>query len=248
MNVLDELVAAARQRVKDLPNREPKELPRGLSLGDALRGKERLKVIAEFKQASPSAGAIADRDPATQVKLYADAGASAVSVLTESSRFGGSFDHLAQAARAVSIPVLMKDFVIDTAQVRMAALLGARGVLLIARCLSDSLLKALASECRRYGLAALVECHDADEVSRAVKIPDAVIGVNNRDLDTFEIHRDLAPRLLREVPEERVAVAESGYLKPEDVAELRGIANAVLVGSALMTHDDPTAFIRGVVG
>ena len=251
MNVLDELVAAARQRVKDLPNREPKEPPRGLSLGEALRGKDRLKVLAEFKQASPSAGSIADRDPATQVKLYADAGASAVSVLTEPSRFGGSFDDLAQAVRAlqaVSVPVLMKDFVIDTAQVRMAALLGARGVLLIARCLSDSLLKALASECRRYGLTALVECHDADEVSRALEIRDAVIGVNNRDLDTLEVHRDLALRLLREVPEERVAVAESGYLKPEDVAELRGIANAVLVGSALMKHDDPTAFIRGVIG
>ncbi len=248
MNVLDELVAAARQRVKDLPNREPKELPRGLSLGDALRGQDRLKVIAEFKQASPSAGSIADRDPAAQVKLYADAGASAVSVLTEPSRFGGSFDDLEQAVQAVSIPILMKDFVVDTAQIRMAACLGARGVLLIARCLSDSQLDDLASACRGYGLSALVECHDADEVSRAVEIPDAVIGINNRDLDTFEIHRDLAPRLLREVPEERVVVAESGYLKPEDVAELRGMANAVLVGSALMKHDDPAAFIRGVIG
>ena len=251
MNVLDELVAAARQRVKDLPNREPKELPRGLSLGDALRGKERLKVIAEFKQASPSAGAIADKDPASQVKLYADAGASAVSVLTEPSRFGGSFDDLEQAVhalRAVSVPILMKDFVVDTAQIRMAACLGARGVLLIARCLSDSQLDELASASRGYGLSALVECHDADEVSRALEIPDAVIGVNNRDLDTFEIHRDLATRLLRDVPEERLAVAESGYLKPEDAAELRGIANAVLVGSALMKHDDPTTFIRGVIG
>ena len=248
MNVLDELVAAARQRVKDLPNQEPKEPPKGLSLCDALRGKERLKVIAEFKQASPSAGAIAEKDPAVQVKLYADAGASAVSVLTEPSRFGGSFDDLEQAVQAVSIPILMKDFVVDPAQIRMAACLGARGVLLIARCLSDAQLDELASASRGYGLTALVECHDAEEVSRAVAIPDAVIGVNNRDLDTFEIHRELARLLLREVPEERVVVAESGYLKPEDVADLRGIANAVLVGSALMKHDDPTAFIRGVIG
>jgi indole-3-glycerol phosphate synthase len=203
--------------------------------------------MAEFKRASPSAGAIADRDPAAQVKLYARAGASAVSVLTESSRFGGSFDHLEQAARAVSVPVLMKDFVVDAAQIRMAASLGARGILLIARCLSDSQLKDLASDCSRYGLTALVECHDADEVSRALQIPDAVIGVNNRDLDTFEIHRDLAPRLLREVPADRVAVAESGYQKPEDTAELRGLADAVLIGSALMKDDDPGAFIRGVI-
>ena len=246
MNVLDELVAAARRRAKDLPNREPSQPPQGSSLYRALRGKERLKVIAEFKQASPSAGAIADKDPASQVKLYAAAGAAAVSVLTEPSRFGGSLDHLEQAVGAVSIPVLMKDFVVDTSQIRIAACLGARGVLLIARCLSDSLLRELASSCHHYGLTALVECHDADEVARALDIPEVVIGVNNRDLDTFEIRRELAPRLLRDIPEERVVVAESGYLRPEDTTELKGIADAVVIGSALMMHDDPAAFIREV--
>ncbi|MGH9459598.1 MAG: indole-3-glycerol phosphate synthase TrpC [Vicinamibacteria bacterium] len=248
MNVLDELVAAARERVKDLPNREPRELPRGVTLGDALRGKDRLKVIAEFKQASPSAGSIAQRDPAAQVRLYAEAGAAAVSVLTEPSRFGGSFDDLQQAVEAVGVPVLMKDFVVDAAQIRMAACLGARGVLLIARCLSDAQLRELASTCRGYGLGALVECHDAEEVSRALALPEVVIGVNNRDLDTFEIRRDLAPRLLRDLPSDRVAVAESGYLKPRDTVELRGVADAVLIGSALMKDRDPGAFIRGVIG
>jgi len=248
MNVLDELVAAARERVKDLPNREPREPPRGISLGDALRGKDRLKVIAEFKQASPSAGSIAQRDPAAQVRLYAEAGAAAVSVLTEPSQFGGSFDDLQQAVEAVGIPVLMKDFVIDAAQIRMAACLGARGVLLIARCLSDAQLRELASTCQSYGLGALVECHDAEEVSRALALPEVVIGVNNRDLDTFEIRRDLAPRLLRDLPLDRVAVAESGYLEPGDTVELRGVADAVLIGSALMKDADPGAFIRGVIG
>jgi indole-3-glycerol phosphate synthase len=248
MNVLDELVAAARERVKELPNREPQKLPSGISFTDALRGKDQLKVIAEFKQASPSAGSIAQRDPAAQVRLYADAGAAAVSVLTEPSSFGGSFDDLERAVQAVDIPVLMKDFVIDPAQIKMAACLGARGVLLIARCLSDSQLQELASACRGYGLGALVECHDAEEVSRALALPEVVIGVNNRDLDTFEVRRDLAPRLLREVPADRVAVAESGYLKPEDTVELRGVADAVLIGSALMKDSDPGAFIRGVIG
>ncbi|HEY7700578.1 MAG TPA: indole-3-glycerol-phosphate synthase, partial [Vicinamibacteria bacterium] len=208
MNVLDELVAAARERVKELPNREPQKLPSGISFSDALRGRERLKVIAEFKQASPSAGSIAQRDPAVQVRLYADAGAAAVSVLTEPSRFGGSFDDLERAVKAVDVPIVMKDFVIDPAQIKMAACLGARGVLLIGRCLSDGQLEELASACRGYGLGALVECHDAEEVSRALALPEVVIGVNNRDLDTFEIRRDLAPRLLREVPVDRVAVAE----------------------------------------
>ena len=248
MSVLDELVAAARQRVKDLPSQEPKGLPKGPSLRAALRGKDRLKVIAEFKQASPSAGPIAEKEPALQASLYADAGASAMSVLTEPSRFGGSFEHLRQAVEAVSIPILMKDFVVDTAQIRAAACLGARGVLLIARCLSDAELEALASDCSRYGLSALVECHDAEEVSRALAIPDVLIGVNNRDLDTLEVQRDLAPRLLKDVPAERVVVAESGYLKPEDTVELRGVADAVLIGSALMQHEDPGAFIRGVIG
>jgi indole-3-glycerol phosphate synthase len=251
VNVLDELVAAARERVKGLPNREPQQHPRGLSFGDALRGKDRLKVIAEFKQASPSAGSIAQRDPAAQVKLYAEAGAAAVSVLTEPSRFGGSFDDLEKAVEAVQpegIPILMKDFVVDTAQIRMAACLGARGVLLIARCLSNAQLKELASACRGYGLGALVECHDAEEVSRALSLPDVVIGVNNRDLDTFEIRRDLALRLLRDLPADRVAVAESGYLRPEDTLELRGVADAVLIGSALMKDSDPDAFIRGILG
>jgi len=248
VNILDELVATARERVKALPNREPEGSPSGISFLDALRGKDRLKVIAEFKQASPSAGSIARKDPAAQVKLYADAGAAAVSVLTEPSRFAGSFDDLERAVEAVDIPVLMKDFVIDPAQIRLAACLGARGVLLIARCLSSAQLEELASACRGYGLGALVECHDAREVSRALALPDVVIGVNNRDLDTFEIRRDLAMRLLRDVPTNRVAVAESGYLKSEDTRELRGVADAVLIGSALMRESDPAAFIRGVLG
>jgi indole-3-glycerol phosphate synthase len=217
-------------------------------LGDALRGKDRLKVIAEFKQASPSAGSIAQRDPAAQVRLYADAGAAAVSVLTEPSRFGGSFEDLERAVEAVDIPILMKDFVVDPAQIRMAACLGARGVLLIARCLSDAQLNELASACRDYGLGVLVECHDAEEVSRALALPEAIVGVNNRDLDTFEIRRDLAPRLLRDLPSDRVAVAESGYLKPGDTVELWGVADAVLIGSALMRDSNPGAFIRGVIG
>lgn len=246
MSVIDELVAAARKRAKELPKREPIEPPKGISLLQALRGKERLKVIAEFKQASPSAGPIADRDPSSQASLYAGAGASAVSVLTEPSRFAGSLDHLEAVAGAVDIPVLMKDFVVDPAQVRMAACLGARGVLLIVRCLSDLQLKELASSCRHYGLAALVECHHADEVARALELSEAIIGVNNRDLDTFETRRELAPRLLREIPADRVVVAESGYLEPQDTAELKGVADAVLIGSALMRHDDPAGFIREV--
>lgn len=247
MSVLEELVAAARQRVKNLPEDEPTERPRVLRLDEALRGKKRLDVIAEFKQASPSQGAIADRDVVHQVQRYVRAGARAVSVLTEPTRFRGSFDHLEKAARAVNVPVVMKDFVIDRAQIRVAACLGASSVLLIVRCLSCSELRELAACCHRYGLVPLVECHDRKELDRALELDPVVIGVNNRNLDTMEVDRSLAPRLLREVPPEQVVVAESGYERPEDTEELRGLADAILVGSALMKQDAPEDFIREVV-
>jgi len=247
MSVLEDLVSAARERVKTLPSSEPVNKPQGLRFDDALRGKDRLAVIAEFKQASPSLGEIAEMDVASRVVRYASAGASAVSVLTEPTRFRGSFGDLEEATKAVDVPVLMKDFVIDPAQIRVAAGLGARAVLLIVRCLSPSQLGELAEACRRYGLVPLVECHDADEVTRALDASNAVIGVNNRNLDTLAIDRSLAPRLLREIPRDRVVVAESGYEQPAETKELCGLADAVLIGSALMKRDAPEDFIREVI-
>ena len=246
MSVLEDLVAAARERVKDLSTEEPTDKRRGLRFDEALRGKDRLDVIAEFKQASPSLGPIAERDVATQVARYERAGASAVSVLTEPSRFHGSLDHLSQAVQAVDVPVIMKDFVVDPAQIRTAARLGAGAVLLIVRCLSPSELRDLGACCDHYGLVPLVECHDEAEIARALELPHAVVGVNNRDLDTLEINRGLALRLCREIPMHRVVVAESGYESPADAEEVRGLADAILVGSALMRPDRPETFIREV--
>jgi len=246
MSVLDELVAAARDRVKVLPPDEPDRKVTGPRFDDALRGKEQLAVIAEFKQSSPSLGAIAKRNVSEQVRRYVQAGASAVSVLTEPTRFGGAYSHLAQASKAVFVPVLMKDFFVDTAQVRFAARLGAHAVLLIMKCLSSSELDELVSACRQYGLVPLLECHDEKELDRALAVEDGVIGVNNRSLETLEIDRRMAPRLLRSVPSDRIAVAESGYERPEETAELKGLADGVLIGSALMKVDDPGSFIREV--
>lgn len=246
MSVLQDLVARARERARALPRREPEGKAGGKRFDEALRGKDRLKVIAEFKQASPSLGAIAAREVVARVKLYASSGVAAVSVLTEPTRFQGSFEHLERAARAVGVPVLMKDFVVDPAQVRMAACLGARAVLLIVRCLSSSDLGELASACAHYGLVPLVECHDGDEVSQALELTEAVIGINNRNLDTLDIDRRLAPGLLREIPGDRVVVAESGYEQPDHTEEIRGLADAVLIGEALMKLDDPAPFIQEV--
>jgi len=248
MGLLEDLVRSARERARGLAVLEPERSPPGPSFEAAFAGKNRLDVIAEFKRRSPSLGAIAEPDIEEQVRRYEEAGAAAISVLTEPTRFGGSYEDLSRAARSVEAPVLMKDFVVDPAQVREAARLGARAVLLILRCLSKADLDELVSACAHYGLTPLLECHRASEIEIALRHDAAVIGANNRDLESLEIDRALAPRLLTEVPRERVAVAESGYERAEDVRGLRGLADAVLVGGALMRHEDPAALIREIRG
>jgi indole-3-glycerol phosphate synthase len=248
MGLIEDLVAGARERARALSKsevvpRSPSPVP---SFREALRGKDRLHVVAEFKTRSPSLGAIASRDLESQVRSYQEAGASAVSVLTEPTRFGGSLEDLERAASVLDIPVLMKDFVVDPAQVQEAARRGASAVLLIVRCLSEAELAELVSSCEHYGLTPLVECHSLEEIERAASFEASVIGVNNRNLDTLEIDLGLAPRLLPRIGRERVAVAESGYRTEKDALSVLGLADAVLVGSELMTHPHPASLIRGM--
>lgn len=245
---LGEIVASARERARALPRREPgRDRPRHRFVR-AIRDKGSLDVVAEFKKSSPSAGAIAELDVDFQVERYAAAGAAAVSVLTEPTWFGGTYDDLERAVRRLSIPVLMKDFIVDPAQVRHAAALGASAVLLIVRCLSRGQLDDLVGACGDYGLDALVECHDREEVETGLRFDGVVVGVNNRDLDTLAVDRRVAPALLAEVPRDRVAIAESGYETAEDVAAVRGLADAVLMGSALMRHPAPETLIEAIRG
>jgi indole-3-glycerol phosphate synthase len=248
VTLIEDLVARARERARGLSREEPRSAPRTPSFLEAIRGKDRLDVIAEFKKKSPSLGAIADRELEARVKRYEEAGASAVSVLTEPTRFAGSFEDLERAARTVDIPVLMKDFVVDLAQVRVAARLGARAVLLIVRCLERAELEELVSCCAHYGLTPLVECHSEREIEESMRHEGVVTGVNNRDLDTLAIDRSLAPRLLGSVPTDRVVVAESGYESGADVSGVRRLADAVLVGSALMKLEDPAKLIEEIRG
>lgn len=249
-SVLDQLVREARQRAARLRTgqlgADGQPLRRqGASFLDAIAGKERLSVIAEFKRSSPSQGPIAARAKLEeQVVLYENAGAAAISVLTEPKRFGGSSEDLRRASRAVSVPLLMKDFVVATSQVRLAAELGASAVLLIVRCLQDVDLNELLSECVRCDLDPLVECHDEDDLERALDTNAPILGINNRNLSTLEIDRSRAPELLRRIPDNRVAIAESGYDSLDQLTELRGLADAVLVGTRLMSQGDPGGFIR----
>jgi indole-3-glycerol phosphate synthase len=140
----------------------------------------------------------------------------------------------------------MKDFVVDPAQVKAAARLGAGAVLLIVRCLEPAQLRELGSACRQYGLVPLVECHDVAELERGLTVEQAVLGINNRNLDTLAIDRNVALRLVDQVPEDRIVVAESGYEVPEHTRPIRGRFDGVLIGSALMMRDDPAAFLREV--
>ena len=244
--VLDRLVRSAEARAVRLatgppPGRPEREPP---SFRNAVGGRDTLSVIAEFKRKSPSAGAIRDDDPGARARAYRDAGASAISVLTDPDAFGGSLEDLQAASVASSLPILMKDFVVHPAQIRAGWAAGASAVLLIVRCLHDSRLHHLYEEARSLGLDALVEVHDTAELDRALVLDDAIVGINNRNLDTLETDRRRAAALLPRVPPGRIAVAESGYLEPAHLAELRGKADAVLIGTALMRPPDPSAFLR----
>lgn len=246
-SVLDRIVASTRERLSSLPRGEPRGPRPDGRFVEALRGRDRISVIAEVKRKSPSRGALAPTAKApAQAARYESAGAAAVSVLTEPTYFGGDFQDLVDVGDAVALPLLMKDFVVDPEQVRVAALLGASAVLALLRIVDDPALDEILAACRTYGVEPLMECHDEAEVARALARDVTVIGVNNRDLGDLEIDRQNAVRLLPRIGAEHVGIAESGYLEPGDVAEVRSLCDAVLVGSALMTREDPETFIREV--
>jgi indole-3-glycerol phosphate synthase len=220
--------------------READSRPEPPSLSGALRG-ARVAVVAEVKRRSPSAGVIReDLDPRERAVLYARHGASAISVLTDPTHFGGSVEDLRAAAERVQVPLLRKDFILDELQVIEARAAGAAAVLLIVRALSPDRLSALLACARAVGLEALVEVHTAAELDHALAADARIIGVNSRDLDTFRIDAAEAWELLARVPADRVAVAESGMRGPDDVerAALAG-ADAVLVGTALSAVPHP---------
>jgi indole-3-glycerol phosphate synthase len=220
------------------------------SLAGALRGGARIACIAEFKRRSPSAGWIAERaDPAATARAYAAGGARALSILTDGPFFGGSLGDLGAARAACDLPVLRKDFIVDRYQLVEARAAGADAILLIVAALSDPELSALLAAARENGLEALIEAHDADEVRRAVAVGATLIGINNRDLRTFSVDRDLACRLRSQIPADRTVVAESGIRDAADVARLRAAGvEAMLVGETLMRAPDPVAALHQLVG
>lgn len=205
----------------------------------ALRPAGHVKVIAEIKRSSPSRGSLAAiDDPAALARTYELGGASAISVLTEGRKFGGSLADLESVRQAVSLPVLRKDFIATAYQVFEARAAGADMVLLIVAALDDATLHDLHGLITELGMTALVETHSADELDRAAQLGARLIGVNARDLTTFELDRDLFGRLADRFPAGAIKVAESAVLSAADVAHYRAAgADAVLVGEALVTGD-----------
>jgi indole-3-glycerol phosphate synthase len=211
----------------------------------ALRAARGPAVIAEIKRASPSVGLIARNfDVAAIAAGYARAGVDAVSVITEADHFLGDLTFLDIARAQTTVPILRKDFLSSRYHVAQAAAHGADAVLLIVAGLDDAQLRELAEEAARFELDTLVEVHDESELERALALPSDVVGINNRDLRTFETDLGVTEHLLPSVPPGTLVISESGVHEPGDIAELHGLgASGFLIGEALMRSSDPAAFV-----
>jgi len=216
---------------------------------NAIHIPSKISLIAEIKFASPSAGIIReDVDPVTIGQMYEEAGAAAISLLTDKFFFKGDLNYLPRLKKALSLPILRKDFIIDDIQVKESFQWGADAVLLIARILSREQLKRLLSLCQDFGLAALTEVHDRNDLEKSMACGAKIIGINNRNLDTFEVALNTTMKLAPLVPDRTVLISESGIHHGRDIRLLEGTGvEAVLVGSALMGSDDPAKKTRELV-
>lgn len=207
-------------------------------------------VIAEIKKASPSKGVIrADFRPAEIAVSYQAGGAACLSVLTDVDFFQGSDEYLKAARAACSLPVIRKDFIIDPYQVHEARLLGADCILLIVSCLDDTTLHSLNDLAHKLGMDVLVEVHDQAELQRALALPNRLIGINNRNLRSFEVSLETTLGLLTQIDDQRIVVTESGIHTADDVARMRSAGvNAFLVGEAFMRADDPGRALASLFG
>src|SRR5437764_1624809 len=255
MNRLEEILEVKRQEIEHLRpraaelDREARARTDFRDFRSALhRDDEVFAVIAEIKKASPSAGVIAKSfDPVEIAKNYERAGANAISVLTDTKFFQGSLEHLKHVRSAVSLPLLRKDFIWDRAQIAESAANGADAILLIVAAVTQDQLVRLLKNAKEYRLDALVEVHSIDELQRALEAGAEIIGINNRNLTTFDVDLAVTEKICREVPDEMVLVSESGIKTVDDVARIKACGvDAILVGEALMRGQLSIEAIRHV--
>ncbi|ARN18875.1 indole-3-glycerol phosphate synthase TrpC [Piscinibacter gummiphilus] len=251
-DILDKIVAVKREEIsaarrhRDLPSlrRDAEGRTDTRDFVGSLRGKiaaDHAGVIAEVKKASPSKGVLRENFvPADIAASYERHGAAALSVLTDRQFFQGETAYLEQARAACALPVLRKDFMVDAYQVYEARAMGADCILLIAACLDDALMVDLEAQAHELGMAVLVEVHDGAELDRSLRLKTPLVGINNRNLRTFEVTLDTTLGLLPRVPADRLLVTESGILGRADVTRMREAkVNAFLVGEAFMRQPDP---------
>ena len=251
-DILKKIVARKLEEIADRSARvSMRELEADLGSASATRGfaaaieariqAGRAGVIAEIKKASPSKGVLReDFHPADIARSYERGGAACLSVLTDVDFFQGCDEYLKQARAACALPVIRKDFIIDPYQVMEARAIGADCILLIVACLEDGRMRDLNDLAHELGMDVLIEVHDAEELERALQVKNRLVGINNRNLRTFEVSLDTTLDLLPDIPDDRILVTESGIHDPADVRLMRQNAvNAFLVGEAFMRADEP---------
>ncbi len=255
MNRLEEILRVKRQEIERLRPRAKELEQKARSRTDfrdfrsALqRSDEKLAVVAEVKKASPSAGVIAKSfEPVKIAKSYERAGANAISVLTDSKFFKGKLQHLADVRVAVSVPLLRKDFILEEIQIVESVANGADAILLIVAALEQKQLIELLRATAAYQLDALVEVHTREELNRALDAGAKIVGINNRNLTTFDVDLAVTEELCRDVPDEVILVSESGIRTPRDVARVKACGvDAILVGEALMRGEIAIEQLRAI--
>jgi indole-3-glycerol phosphate synthase len=257
-DLLEAIVAATRTRVASAKQREPRaalerrameRTPQGGAVAARLSRAGSINVIAECKRRSPSRGVLrAAYDPITIAKGYEQAGAAAISILTEPGFFDGSLDHLEAVRDVVRIPLLRKDFIVDEYQVLEARAAGADAILLILSALSDRDLGSLSRAAADLGLAALVEVHSVDECDRAAAAGASLIGVNNRNLRTLDVDLDASRDIARVLPKSAIGISESGLKTPADLQAMKSLGyHGFLMGERFMIEPDPGAALAGLI-
>ncbi|MFC1667523.1 indole-3-glycerol phosphate synthase TrpC [Candidatus Omnitrophota bacterium] len=258
-NFLKRMVNLKKKEVEGLKLKRPithfvdsRRLLKGArSFSEAISARGRINLIAEIKKKSPSQKEdfFTKLDVAHLAELYAKNGARAISILTDKKFFGGDISHISEVRRTVNLPVLRKDFIIDEYQVYESRYFGADAILLIARILSKEKIKGFIHLARRIGMDSLVEIHDEKDLENALLADAKIIGINNRDLDTFAVDLAKTFKLISKIPDQIITVSESGIKNNKDISRLRKIGvNAVLIGGAFLTAEDIGEKVKEITG